>query len=117
MCPQSGLVDGISRISRTNPEEHDDSVDTSETNECTQGENAVQGEFILPGTMQIPDHRDWKGEDDKVHYDVERLVDYEEEVCVEALALDAVVPVCAEWAALACAGEEDACSPGADQTV
>jgi hypothetical protein len=64
--------------------------------------------------MEIPNHRDWQGEDDKVHEDVEGLVDDVEEVCVEALAVDAMVPVCAEWAALACAGEEDGRSPEAD---
>jgi hypothetical protein len=114
MCPERRLIDGISRVSGTNPKEYHDSVDASEANESTQCENAVQREFILPGTMEIPNHRDWQGEDDKVHEDVEGLVDDEEEVCVEALAVDAMVPVCAEWAALACAGEEDGRSPEAD---
>lgn len=95
VCPEGCLVDRISGISGANPEQHDDAVYASEAHEKAQCEHAVQRELILPCTMKIPDHRDWQDEDDKVHEDIEGLVDDEEEVCVEAVALDAVVPVCA----------------------
>ncbi len=68
----------------------------------------------MPGAMQIPDHWDGKDEDDKVHEDVEGLVDDEEGFCVEALAGDGVIPICAEWAALTGTGEGDARVPGGD---
>lgn len=67
--------------------------------------------------METPDHWDGQDEDHKVHEDVEGLVDDEEDVWVEALPVHALVPVCAEGATLAGAGEENSQAPGADEAV
>lgn len=117
MCPQSGLVDGVGWVGGADPEEDDDAVDTGEADEATDGEDAVDGELVLPGAVQAPDHGNGQGQDHKVHEDVEGLVGDDEDLEVETLALHAVVPVCAEWAALPRAGEEDAGAPRADEAV
>lgn len=67
--------------------------------------------------MEAPDHWDGEDEDDEVHQDVEGLVDDEEDAWVDALPVDAVVPVGAEGAALRGAGDEDGEAPGADEGV
>lgn len=117
MCPQSGLVDGVSRVGGADPEQHDDAVDTSEADESTEGEDTVQCELVLPATVQTPNHRDWEDEDDKVHDDVEGLVDNEEDVRIEAFSGHTMVPVGAERNTLTGAGEEDAEAPGANEAV
>lgn len=117
VCPQGGLVDGVGWVDGADPEEDDDAVDTGEADEATDGEDAVDGELVLPGAVQPPDHGDGQSQDHKVHEDVEGLVGDDEDFGVEALALHALVPVCAEWAALAGASEEDAGAPGADEAV
>lgn len=45
------------------------------------------------------------------------MVNDEEEVGVEAVAVDAFIPVCVQRATLSGAGEEDTSSPGGDETV
>lgn len=67
--------------------------------------------------MEAPDHWDREDEDDEVHEHVEGLVDDEEEVGVDALSVDAVVPVGAEGAALCGAGDEDGQAPGGYEGV
>lgn len=67
--------------------------------------------------METPDHGDGEDEYDKVHEDVEGLVDDEEDAWVDALSGDVVVPVCAEGTTLSCAGEEDAGAPGGYEGV
>lgn len=71
----------------------------------------------MPGAVEAPDHWDGEDEDDEVHEDVEGLVDDEEDAWVDALAVDAVVPVGAERAALRRAGDEDGEPPGGDEGV
>lgn len=93
--PQSGLVDGESRVRGVDPEEHDDAVDTCEANECAEGEDPVQRELVLPCAVEIPDHWDGEEEDDEVHEYVEGLVDDDEFLRIETCSFDAVVPVCA----------------------
>lgn len=61
----------------------------------------------MPGALEAPDHWDGQNEDDEVHEDVEGLVNDEEDVWVDALPLDAVVPVGAEGTALCRAGDAD----------
>lgn len=93
MSPESRLVDGVGGVVWFDPEEDDDTVDTGEADEATDSEDAVQGEFILPCALEAPDHGDREEEDHEVHEDVEALVDDEELVLVEAVAVDALVPV------------------------
>ena len=115
--PQRGLVHGVGGVGGFDPEENDDAVDAGEADEGAEGEHAVQRELVLPGALQAPDHGDGEGQDDKVHDDVEGLIHDEERVSVEAVAIDALVPVGAQRAALQGTGEEDARPPEPDQRV
>lgn len=117
VCPQGGLVDGVCRVGRADPEEHDDAVYTGEADEGAEGKDTIQSELVLPGTMQVPNHRDGEGEDHKVHQHVPGLVDDEKAVGVNALAFNAMIPVGAQWDTLTGAGEEYSSSPGANETV
>lgn len=45
------------------------------------------------------------------------MVDDEEKVGVEAVAINAFIPVCIQGATLSGTGEEDSGSPGGDETV
>lgn len=111
------MVDGVCRVDRADPEENDDAVNTGEADKGAEGEDAVQGELVLPTAMQVPNHWDWKGENHKVHEHVPGLVDDEKAVGIDALTLDAMVPVGAQWNTLAGTGKEYRRSPGANETV
>ena len=115
--PQRSPVDGVCLIGRVNPEQNDDAVDTGETDEDTEGEDAVERELILPRTLQVPDHGDGEGEDDEVDDDVEDLVGDEEFVLVETGAVDGLVPEGVQGTALYGAGDDDGETPGADESV
>ena len=117
VCPEGGLVDGVCGVGRADPEEDDDAVDAGEADEGAESKDAVQGELVLPGAVQVPDHGDGEGEDHEVHEYIPGLVHDEEKVWVDALAVDAVVPVGLQWATLSGAGEENGCSPCTDETV
>lgn len=117
MRPQRRLIDCVSGVCRTDPEQYDDAVDTGEADEGTEGKDTVQGELILPGTVQVPDHWNGEGKNHEIHQDIEGLVDDDESLCVETRPLDTVVPVGAQGSTLACAGEEDGCAPCGDQNV
>ena len=98
--PEGGLVDGVGRVGGVHPEEHDDTVDTGEADEATKGEDTVQGELVLPRTLQTPDHGHRQRQDGKVHEHIEGLVGDDELHAVDAGSLNALVPVGAERAAL-----------------
>ena len=87
------MVNGICHIVFVDPEEDDDAEDTGEADEGAESEDAVESELVLPCSMEVPNHGDGEGEDDEVHDYVEDLVDYDEFVAIETLALDAGVPV------------------------
>lgn len=117
MRPERGLIDGVCGVAGVDPEEDNDSIDTGEADECAEGEDAVQRELVLPGALEIPNHGDGECKDDEVNEDVEDLVDDEELVGVEAVAVDALIPVAAERATLEGTCEEDAGSPEGDEGV
>lgn len=105
--PEGCCVDCICWVCFGGPKENDEAVDRGEADEYAEGEDAVQGQFVLPGAVEIPDHWNWEDEDYDVHQNVEGLVDDEKCRFVETGSRDAAVPVGAERAALSGAGEED----------
>ena len=61
--------------------------------QSTDGKNTIECYLILPRSMQTPDHRNRKQENDEVTNHIEDLVDDEELVPVKAPAVDTFVPV------------------------
>lgn len=85
--------------------------------QAAEGKDAAERELILPRALEAPDDGQGQAEDDKVHDDVEGLVD--DEVCgaVDTHGVDRLVPVAAEGPALKRAGEKDGGCPEADEPV
>lgn len=111
MCPQCCLVYGICDVDGADPEEHDNAINRSKADETTKSKDTVQRELVLPGTLEVPDHWYRESENDEVHYDIEYLVDDNELIAVEAFAVDRVVPVGPQWAALETTCDEDGSAP------
>lgn len=118
MRPQRRLVHGVGVIGGVNPEQHDDTIDTSETDEDPQRKDTIERKLILPCALQVPDHGHGQREDNEVDDDVEDLVGNEELVGVEAFGVGGVgVPGAFKGAALQGTGDNDARAPGNDEGV
>lgn len=85
--------------------------------QATDCKNTIQRKLILPGPLQAPDHGDGQQQDDEVHNDIEALVDDEEQIAIEAVAVDASIPVGPQRPTLQGAGKEDASGPGSHEAV
>lgn len=117
MCPERGLVDCVCRVLGMHPEQGHNTVYTCEANESTDSEDSVQSELITPISLQAPDHGHRQTQNDKVHDDVEDLVDNDKQLTVEALARDSVIPISTQRSALHCTCYEDCSPPRANETV
>lgn len=67
--------------------------------------------------MQAPNHGNWQGQNDKVHDNVEDLVDNNELLSVETLGINALVPVASQRPTLQRTRNEDRSSPAANEAV
>ncbi|KFY90576.1 hypothetical protein V500_05136 [Pseudogymnoascus sp. VKM F-4518 (FW-2643)] len=85
--------------------------------QAAEGEDAAERELILPRAFEAPDDGQGQAEDDKVHEDVEGLVDDEVLGAIDTHGVDGLVPVAAEGPALKRAGKEDGGGPEADEPV
>ncbi|KFY31772.1 hypothetical protein V493_00805 [Pseudogymnoascus sp. VKM F-4281 (FW-2241)] len=85
--------------------------------QAADGEDAAKRQLILPRAFEAPDDGQGQAEDDKVHDDVEGLVDDEVGGSVDAHSIDRLVPVAAEGPALKRADEEDGGGPEANEPV
>lgn len=83
--------------------------------QSTQEENPTETQLFGPCPIQTPDNRQWKGQEDKVHYDIEDLVDNEEGIPVKAFRRHALVPVTLQRPALQSASQEDGSSPQSNE--
>lgn len=117
VCPERGLIDCVCGVLRMHPEQSHNTVYTSEANESTDGEDTVQSELISPVSLQAPDHGHRQTQDDKVHDDVEDLIDNDKQLTVEAFSRDAMIPVSMQRSTLHCTCDEDCSPPGADEAV
>jgi hypothetical protein len=85
--------------------------------QSTKGKDKAECKLILPHPLEAPDDRQGQAEDDKIHDDVEGLVDDEVCVAIDTLSIDRLIPVSTKGPTLKPAGDEDGGGPEADEPV
>lgn len=89
-------------------------IGIDQNSQASERENTGQGKPLLPRPVEPQDNRQRQREEHKVHDDVEDLVDDEELVPIDALGLDARIPVTPQRAALQGTDQKDGGAPKAD---